>query len=125
MMNKLIILSTALLLSACASMMSGTKENIVVRSDKDAKIYLNGEYLGEGVAMTTISKKNIDRKTLRVTKKGCQTVTREIETKIDPTTFLGCILDACLVTVLVIDWGITGAVKEAVQTNYFIDPICD
>lgn len=57
MMNKLIILSTALLLSACASMMSGTKENIVVRSDKDAKIYLNGEYLGEGVAMTTISKK--------------------------------------------------------------------
>lgn len=125
-MKKIFILFSILVLSACASMFSGTKENIVIRSeDRETKLYLNNEYLGKGVAVTTISKKKLKNATITAEKKGCKSTIRHIETKIDPTTFLGCFVDACLITVLAVDWGITGAVREATQTDYFITPICD
>lgn len=124
--NILYIIITVFLLNGCASMLSGTKENIVMRSEeKDTKFYVNEEYIGEGSAITTISKKKLKDTTIRASKKGCRDTVRTIETKFDPTSLFGCLFDFCIVSVLVVDWGLTGAVNEAAQTNYFITPACN
>lgn len=124
---KKIILIVVMLLTGCASMFSGTKENFIIRSDdKEAKLYMNNEYLGQGVAAVTMSKKNLSKEiSFSAKKKGCETTTRIVQTKIDPTTFLGCFIDFCIITVGVIDWRATGAIKEATQTSYNITPICN
>lgn len=125
-MKKIFLLVAVLGLSACASMISGTKENIIIRSEiKDAKIYVNEEYVGEGSAITTLSKKKLKNSIIRASKKGCKDTVRKIETKFDPITLLGCPIDLCLVSTLIIDGVLTGAVNEAAQTSYFITPVCD
>ena len=126
-MKNILFIVAVLMLSGCASMFSGTKETIIVQSeDRDAKIYVNDEYIGTGSGVTTISKKKLaDNVTIRASKKGCQDSIRHIETKIDGTTFLGCLLDFCVVSVGVVDWLGPGAIREATQTNYFVTPICD
>lgn len=108
-------------------MLSGTKENIIMRSEeKGTKFYVNEEYIGEGNAIATISKKKLKNTTIRASKQGCRDTVRTIETKFDPTSLFGCLLDFCVVSVFVIDWGgVTGAVNEAAQTNYFITPTCN
>lgn len=119
------ILIMLLFLTGCASMFSGTKETIIMRSEeKETRFYLNNEYIGEGSAVATLSKKKLADSEIRATKPGCKDTVRKIETKFDPTTLLGCVLDLCIVTVGVIDWGMTGAVREAAQTSYFITPVC-
>ncbi len=121
-----LILSAVMLLTACASMFSGTKEHILIRSEeKDSKIYLNDEYLGTDNAIAVISKKSLPDSVIRVSKKGCRDSFRRIDTKVNGLTFLGLPLDFGIFSILIIDWGVTGAVREATQTNYFISPICD
>lgn len=125
-MKKTFIL-VCFLLCGCASMFSGTKETIVVQSaDKDAQLYLDNEYIGTGAGMATISKRRLgDDLTIRASKKGCIDATKKVETKIDGVAFLGCLIDWCVVTVGVIDWLSTGAIREAAQTNYLVTPICE
>lgn len=126
-MKKNICLLAVLILSGCASMFSGTKENFIVQSeDRDAKLYLGDEYIGTGAGAVSVSKKKLsDNLTIRASKDGCQDTIRHVETKIDGTTFLGCFLDFCIVTVGVIDYMTTGAFREATQTSYIVTPICE
>jgi hypothetical protein len=42
----------------------------------------------------------------------------------DPTSLLGILLDFGLISILVVDWGITGAIREAERTNYVLNPNC-
>ena len=107
-MKKIFLLVAVLSLTACASIISGTKENFIVRSeDKNAKLYFNDEYIGEGAGITTVSKKKLKNAVIKAEKKGCKTTIRKVETKIDPTSFIGCFVDLCLVSVLAIDYGLT------------------
>ena len=127
MNKKILFFAAVLMLSGCASIFSGTKENFVIQSeDKEAKLYLNDEYIGTGSAAATISKKKLANNiTIRASKKGCQDTIRHVETQFNPTTLLGCFLDFCIVSVVAVDWLATGAVREASQTNYFITPQCE
>ena len=105
---------------------SGTNENFIIRSEDDnTKLYFNNEYIGKGSGSITVSKKNLKNAMIKAEKKGCRTTLKKIETKIDPTTFLGCLIDFCIFTVFVVDWGATGAINEAIQTDYLVTPICD
>ncbi|MBO6290591.1 MAG: hypothetical protein J6N45_09790 [Alphaproteobacteria bacterium] len=126
-MNKFVILAAVLMITGCASMFSGTKETIIVQSeDRDARLYVNDEYIGTGAGVASISKKKLaDNVSIRASKKGCQDTIRHIETKIDGTAFLGCFLDFCIISVGVVDYMATGAIREATQTNYFITPVCN
>lgn len=126
-MKKFYILTAILMISGCASIISGTKETIIVQSeDRDAKIYIAEEYAGTGAGVATISKKKLGEDiTIRASKKGCRDSIRHIETKIDGVSFLGCFIDFCVVSVGVVDWLATGAIREAAQTNYFVTPICE
>ena len=124
---KNILILAVLILSGCASMFSGTKENFIIQSeDRDARLYVNDEYIGTGAGIATLSKKKLANDiTIRASKKGCTDTIRHVETKIDGTTFLGCFVDLCTVSVIGIDWLATGAIREASQTNYFITPVCE
>lgn len=124
-MKKLIIISV-FILSSCASMFSGTKEEITIRSEEsDAQIFVNDEYVGKGIVTVTIPKKDLQKTKLTAKKTGCQESTRKIRTKFNPVTFLGCFLDMCIFTVGVVDWAATGAITEAAETTYNVTPICN
>lgn len=118
----------ALLVSStsCAAMFSGTKETIHVRSEEpDTRFFLNERDLGRGQsAATTISKKQLGRAVLRAEKEGCNARQMPIATSFDGVTLLGFLLDAGIISILVVDWLATGAVTKAAQTDYVLSPDC-
>lgn len=126
MLKQLVILITASsLVTGCASMFSGTSQTITLRSDvPNTKFYLNGEELGTGSATTSVSKKNLSNTVFVAKATGCQDATTGIATKFDATTLLGVFIDLGIVSILVVDLGITGAAHEAERTNYILNPVC-
>lgn len=116
---------TMALTTGCASMFSGTSQNILLRSDvKGTKLYLNNEEIGTDTATVQISKKNLKNSVLIAKKAGCSDYQTNINTKFDATSLLGILLDFGIITILVVDWGITGATSEAERTNYVLNPTC-
>ena len=65
-MRMLLILSV-LVTSACSS------TTVIHASDPDAKIYVNGEYLGRGRAVYTDRKVTFSNNKVEIRKEGCQT----------------------------------------------------
>lgn len=111
--------------TGCASMFSGSSQNILLRSDiKGSKLYLNNEEVGTDTATVQISKKNLKNSVLIAKKPGCSDYSTHINTKFDATSLLGILLDFGIISILVVDWGITGAVSEAERTNYVLNPTC-
>lgn len=124
-MKYLSLILSVTLFTGCASMFSGTTQNILVRSEvKGTKLYLNNEEIGTDSASVQISKKNLRNAVLMAKKPGCSDSQTFINTKFDATSLLGILIDFGLVTILVVDWGITGAVNEAERTNYLLNPSC-
>lgn len=112
--------------AGCASMFSGTTQNILVRSEvKGTKIYYNNEEIGTDSASVQISKKNLKNAVLMAKKTGCSDSQTFIPTKFDATTLLGLLLDFGIISILVIDVGVTGAFSEAERTSFLLNPNCD
>jgi hypothetical protein len=120
------IVIVAFISSDCASMFHGTKDTIYLRSDEpDTHYYCNDRDLGKGsTAFVTIRKADLSSSTLRAEKPGCTTKTTKIDTKFDATCLLGILIDWGIVSILIVDWGSTGAVKRAAQTEYVLTPDC-
>jgi len=111
--------------AGCASMFSGTSQTILVRSDqKGTKLYLNNEEIGTDTATVQISKKNLKNSILVAKKTGCSDAQTSIPTKFDATSLLGILIDFGLITILVVDLAITGAMNEAERTNFILNPTC-
>ncbi len=124
-MFKALIICLTVLTTGCASMFSGTTQNLLLRSDvRGTKLYLNNEEVGTDTATVQISKKNLGNAVLLAKKPGCSDYSTVVSTKFDATTLLGVLIDFGLITVLVVDWGITGAVREAERTSYVLNPTC-
>lgn len=124
-MVRLLVLSLMILSTGCASMFSGTTQNFLLRSDVNgAKLYLNDEELGTNTATVQISKKKLKNSVLIAKKPGCTDFSTHINTKFDPTSLLGILLDFGIISILVVDLGVTGAVHEAERTNYLLNPVC-
>ena len=120
-----LILVQLILITSCASMFSGTKEKIKLRSDvPGTKFFLDDEELGTDSATVKISKKNLSDTRFIAKKDGCKPVHVDVETKFDATSLWGILLDFGIISILVVDWGITGAVREAERTNYVLNPKC-
>lgn len=123
---KIICACCLAFLTGCASMFSGTSQNILLRSDvKGAKLYLNNEQIGTDTASVQISKKNLRSSVLVAKKEGCSDAQSHINTKFDPTSLLGLLIDAGVFTILLVDWGITGAISEAERSSYLLNPVCN
>ena len=124
-MIRILCIYLVIISTGCASMFSGTTQNILLRSDvKGTKLYLNNEEVGTDTASVQISKKNLKNSVLMARKQGCSDYTAHLSTKFDPTSLLGILLDLGIITILVVDWGITGSVNEAERTSYILNPNC-
>jgi hypothetical protein len=122
---NLIIMAILILNVSCASMFSGTSQRIKVRSDiPGTKLYLDDEEIGTNETTVTVAKKRLKEVQLIAKKEGCETKRTDIETKFDSTSLLGLLIDFGLISILVVDWGINGAVREAERTNYVLNPVC-
>ncbi len=121
-----LVVMVALISSGCASIFHGTKETISVHSDEpDTHFYCNGRDLGIGtMGMVTIDKKDLSSSVIRAEKKGCGTKTAQIATSFDGICLLGVLIDFGIITILVVDWGATGAVTKASQNDYNLTPDC-
>lgn len=118
-------LSVLLFTSSCASIFNGTTDKIHVSSSvPGTKFFLDNEEIGMDNASVVISKKKLKSVMLHAKKAGCQTKSSDIDTKFDPTTLLGILLDFGIISILIVDWGINGAVTEAERTNYVLNPVC-
>ncbi len=125
-MFRVFLAFTMVTSTGCASMFSGTTQNFLVRSDiSGTKLYLNNEEIGTDTATVQISKKKLKNSVLLAKKPGCSDYSTHINTKFDATSLLGILLDFGLISILVVDWGITGAVSEAERTNYILNPKCN
>lgn len=123
MKKKLIIVALAVsLLPGCASLFSGNSDEIHINSvDRNADIYVNGRLVGRGNATQQVSRGQ--RHEIRVEKAGCQATTAQTGRSLDARTFVGCLLDFCILTVPV-DLAIGGALKVS-PTTYTLTPVCD
>jgi hypothetical protein len=106
-------------------MFSGTSEKFKLRSDvPGTKFFLDHEELGTDSATAKVSKKKLKDTRFIAKKAGCKDAIVDVETKFDSTTLLGLFIDFGLISILIIDWGINGAVNEAERTNYVLNPVC-
>ena len=106
-----IVVMLSFFISSCAAMFHGTKETIHVRSEEaDTIFFVNNREIGKGTSgVTSLTKKELKSVVLRAEKSGCNTKSSPIETEFDSVTLLGILLDFGIVSILLIDWGATGA----------------
>jgi len=123
--SVIFILIFQFLVSGCASIINGTAETIHIRSyEQGTKLFLNQNEIGTDAAKVTIPKKDLKHSILYAKKDGCQDQFTRIETRFDSISLLGLLIDFGLISVLVVDWGFTGAVYKADKANYILTPKC-
>lgn len=124
--NCFFCLNFIVLSSGCASILHGSTEQIyVVSKDPSARIFINNELVGKGSAKATVRKKHLDNATIYVRKEGCKDAAQPIKTTFDGTTLLGLFIDLGIISILVVDFAISGATTRAETIHYFLDPNCE
>jgi len=107
-------------------MIHGTTESIDVHSEvPGASIYWNDQKIGTGNASVTIPKKQLSSSVLRASKPGCNDASKAIQTSFDPTSLLGLFIDWGVISIVGVDWIGTGAIQQAQQTSYTLNPDCN
>ena len=107
----------------CAYLFHGTSDEIHIQSgDPKAELYVNDEAVGIASATSTVDR---DRTyTIQAKKQGCETRTVQTGDKFDPISLLGLLLDAGIISILIVDMGITGAAWKTYPLTYTVNPIC-
>jgi len=120
--NSLAILAL-LFAPGCAYLFHGTSDEIHIQSgDPNAKLYLNDEAVGIASATATVDR---DRTyTIRATAPGCEARTVQTGDKFDSISLLGLFVDVGIVSILVIDMGVSGAAWKTYPLTYTVNPIC-
>lgn len=109
--------------SGCATVLHGTEQAVSIRSkDPSAQIFVDEKYLGKGEVTAWLPKKGNPK--IVVKKAGCQNAELVIPKKVDNWSFLGIAIDLGLVSILVVDWAITGAVHQFAPTQFTLTPQC-
>jgi uncharacterized protein YceK len=112
-------------LTGCASMFSGTTQKLTLRSEvPGTDFYVNDEKVGTDNVIVTIPKKRIKNTEIVAKKEGCTNAISSVDTAFDATTLLGVFVDLGLFSILLVDYGINGATREATKTNYMLNPTC-
>lgn len=119
----LLFLAATVFQFGCASMINGTSQNISVSAtERDAKLYMNGEYIATGNGIATLKKK--EDYILTAKKDGCTDTSVPVSKSFDPTTLLGILIDFGIISMLVIDGAVTGAWNKFDRTNYTLEMRC-
>lgn len=118
------LMASVLISSGCASIVSGTSQDISLRSNTPGtSLYVNGEFVGIDQAETTFKKRK--NYLISAEKEGCKANTIKAEKSVDPATMGGILIDFGLVSILMVDMLITGAWKQFDETSFVTDPLCD
>lgn len=111
-------------LTGCAAMFHGRNDQVtVVSGDPDAKLYVDAIYLGKGSGTTFVKRNTVH--TVFAKKKGCADGIVQTQTSFDAVSLLGILIDLGLVSMLVVDWGATGAMWKTDPLLYSVTPNCD
>lgn len=120
---KVVITILVVQLTGCAAMFHGTNDQVtVVSGDPDAKLYMDSMYLGKGSGAVTV-KRNTTH-TIFARKKGCADGIAQTQTSFDSVSLLGLLIDWGIISMLVIDWGATGAMWKTDPLLYNVSPNC-
>lgn len=102
------------LLTGCASIISGTSQDITFDSNpQGAKVYLNGKIMGTTPFTFSASKNKYH--TLRVEKEGFTSINRTVEKSFDGVAVINIFWDLSTTDAL------TGAIYKYDESNYFFD----
>lgn len=113
-MKKIAVALFVMMLSGCASIISGTNQDITFDSNpQGAKVYLNGMIMGT-TPFTFNAKKN-KFNSLRVEKEGYASISRSVSKSYDPVALINVFWDLSTTDVL------TGAIVKYDENNYFFD----
>tara|TARA_R110001606_G_scaffold385335_1_gene548807 strand:+ start:476 stop:841 length:366 start_codon:yes stop_codon:yes gene_type:complete len=116
-MKKIVIAalsSLVLLLSGCATVMSGTNQTLTFNSNVEGvNVYVDGALIGK-TPISASFKKN-KAQTVMFTKEGYQSVTREITKEFDPVAVLNIFWDLSTTDF------ITGAVYEYAPNAIYVE----
>ena len=107
----------------CAWMFHGTSDEIHVQSlDPKAELYVNDKPVGIGSATTTVERDKTS--VIEAKAAGCQPGTAETGSKFDGISLLGLLVDLGIISILVVDMGITGAAWKTDPLTYTVTPVC-
>ncbi|WP_353352548.1 PEGA domain-containing protein [Oceaniserpentilla sp. 4NH20-0058] len=113
-MKILAILFLAIGLSGCASIISGTSQDITFDSNpQGAKVYLDGKIMG--TTPFTFSAAKNKYSSLRVEKEGYVSINRTVGKSFDPVALINIFWDLSTTDAL------TGAVFKYDENNFFFD----
>ena len=111
---SLSILSMLLIYSGCATVISGTSQNIRFESSpRGASIYLDGDRVGTTPFSLTLKKNKY--KSFRVELEGYHTVNRQLDKEFDIVALLSIFWDLGTTDL------VTGAAFEYGQNSYFVE----
>ncbi len=111
---SLLIVFSFLILSGCATILKGTKQEITFESSPSgAKVFLDGNLIG--TTPFTVKLKKNKYKSFRVELKGYQTIQRKMAKKYDLVSLLDVFWDLSTTDLL------TGAAFEYAENSYYIE----
>ena len=91
-------------------------------ADPKAELYLNDQQIGVGTAVTTVQRDKTY--TIQAKRQGCETSTVQTGYKFDPVAWTGLLVDLGIISILVVDMGITGAAWKTNPIDYTVTPVC-
>ncbi len=104
----------SLLLSGCASIISGTSQDLTFNSNPEgAKVYLDGKIVG--VTPFTFSAQKNKYDTMRIEKKGFISINRDLNKTFDGVAAINIFWDLSTTDAL------TGAVFKYEENSYFVE----
>lgn len=106
-------------LSGCASMFSGSEQQVSIKTHPDAEIYIDDRFAGNGHTQKKLRRD--EPHIIRVTKGTCEQ-TYTTQAKFNKTSLLGLFLDVGLISIPV-DF-ITGAAWDIHPNRFIMQPKC-
>ena len=120
----MLLITAFMVNTGCAAMFHGTSDQITIQSpDPEAKLYLDNMLIGKGTAMASV-KRNTQHNII-AKRDGCHDQLTQTGTAFDAVSLLGVLIDFGVVSMLVVDWGATGAMWKVDPLIYHPAPICD
>ena len=115
LLHALLLASTSIFLSSCATLLSGTSDRIVINSTPpDADVYIDGKQMGKSGQDIILKRKYANTGQVNLRKDGYEELNFGIDQKIDGAYWLG-VLGAGIP--MMIDIG-TGAALKQKQTEF-------
>lgn len=122
--TRMLITILVIQLTGCAAMFHGSNDQVTITSgDPDAKLYMDANYLGKGSGTIFVKRNTVH--TVFAKKKGCADGIVQTQTSFDSVSLLGILIDLGVISMLVVDWGATGAMWKTDPLLYSVTPNCD